>query len=599
MKFRRKLIITYTAFMLAVSVVVGIGYQGYSMRQYQNNEYKNMEILARHMIQNADFTLQSMEDVMSYFLSDMEVLGAINTLSNTAAGDQGRLSYREEARNIVRSKLNTDYIINRFYRVIFFNQAGDVIASNDDGSMLVDSRKSLEGYPWLRQVEGTRGKPVLIPDHEDYWGLKQNPHVFSLVKEIQGPHLGFLEIQKKDEDLEVLFKVEKQGMDVVVFHDGDIFYSSREDVPEGFYSGVRDASGNKIQEAENPKTGKKEVIFDYTSEENGLTILAVEEKEKIMENLPAILPVTVLVSGCFFLASIFIIIILSNRLTRPLVQLKETMERTQTDNLADELVTDDVTDEIMAVNQAYQNLIARLKESMVREKRLSLLQLQAQFDLLQTQINPHFLYNVLNILADRGVENEDDMTCEICGSLASMLRYSLNTKERYATVADELSYLNQYFFLLKCRYEHKLEYTIEVEEAVMKVIIPKITLQQFVENAVTHGYENTAEIKKIEVRGWMENGIWYLMVRDGGTGFGQDVIRGTEQKIGKIRNQLTRNRNNLEAEIGGLGLVNTYARLYLIYGDELIFKIKDLEKGAEVLIGGDSSDSEQSMPSTQ
>lgn len=142
MKFRRKLIITYTAFMLAVSVIVGIGYQGYSMRQYQNNEYMNMEILARHMIQNADFTLQSMEDVMSYFLSDMEVLGAVNTLSNTAAGDLGRLSYREEARNIVRSKLNTDYIINRFYRVVFFNQAGDIIASSGDGNILVDSKKA-------------------------------------------------------------------------------------------------------------------------------------------------------------------------------------------------------------------------------------------------------------------------------------------------------------------------------------------------------------------------------------------------------------------------------------------------------------------------
>lgn len=589
MKFRRKLIITYTAFMLAVSVVVGIGYQGYSMKQYKYNEYMNMEILARHMIQNADFTLKSMEDVMSYFLSDMEVLGAINTLSNTAAGDSGRLSYREEARNIVRSKLNTDYIINRFYRVIYFNQAGDIIASNDDGSMLVDSGRAIEDYPWLRYIEGTRGKPVLIPDHEDYWGLKQNPHVFSLVKEIQGPRLGFLEIQKKDDDLEELFKAEKQGMDVVVFHGSDLFYSSRKDISREFYSAARDSAENGIQEAVNPGTGKKEVIFDYTSDENGLTILVVEEKVKITESLPAILPVTVLVSGCFFLAAIFIIVILSNRLTRPLIQLKETMEKTQIDNLAAELVSDDVTDEIMAVNQAYQNLIARLNESMVREKRLSLLQLQAQFDLLQTQINPHFLYNVLNILADRGVENEDDMTCEICGSLASMLRYSLNTKERYASVEDELAYLRQYFFLLKCRYEHKMEYTIDVEKNIMKVIIPKIILQQFVENAVTHGYENTAEIMKIEVKGWQENGFWYLLVRDGGAGFGEDIIRRTEQKIGKIRYQLTRNRNNLEAEIGGLGLVNTYARLYLIYGEQLVFKITDLQKGAEVLIGAQIS----------
>ena len=94
---------------------------------------------------------------------------------------------------------------------------------------------------------------------------------------------------------------------------------------------------------------------------------------------------------------------------------------------------------------------------------------------------------------------------------------------------------------------------------------------------------------KIEVKGWQENGFWYLLVRDGGAGFGEDIIRRTEQKIGKIRYQLTRNRNNLEAEIGGLGLVNTYARLYLIYGEQLVFKITDLQKGAEVLIGAQIS----------
>lgn len=604
MGFRKKLIITYTVFMLAVSVVVGIGYQNYSMRQLKSNEYKNMEILARHMLQNADFTIQSMEDAMSYFLSDMEVLKALNTLSGTKKEDLSRVSYREEARNTVRSKLNTDYLINHFYRVVFFNAAGDCIASNNDGAMLVDAALSARDYPWLQAVKGTRGRPVLINVHEDNWGLKQKPLVFSLVKEIQGPSLGYLEVQKTSHDLEELFRLDQEGLSVVVVQsqaqnrvleksngetavsNARILYSDQDETCDAFYLGLGDSVIDQVIEVKNPISGKKEVIYGYGSAENGLTVMVIEDKKLLALSVPNLMLAAILVSGCFFLVSILVIIALSNHLTKPLRQLKETMEHTQIQDLQKDIRLEGNHDEIKAVNQAYQNLLKRLNESIIREKRLSLLQLQAQFDLLQTQINPHFLYNVLNILANRGMENEDDMTCEICGSLASMMRYALNTKERYAPIRNELEYLEQYFFLLKCRYEHKLEYEIRIEEDIRSEIIPKIILQQFVENSVSHGYENSDEVKKIIVEGWLgEDRHWYLKVSDNGEGFGQEIISQIKKKMEKIRDQLTKNRDNLEAEIGGLGLVNTYARLYLIYGDELIFEIHDKKKGAEVKIG--------------
>lgn len=604
MGFRKKLIITYTVFMLAVSVVVGIEYQNYSMRQLKSNEYKNMEILARHMLQNADFTIQSMEDAMSYFLSDMEVLKALNTLSGTKKEDLSRVSYREEARNTVRSKLNTDYLINHFYRVVFFNAAGDCIASNNDGAMLVDAALSARDYPWLQAVKGTRGRPVLINVHEDNWGLKQKPLVFSLVKEIQGPSLGYPEVQKTSHDLEELFRLDQEGLSVVVVQsqaqnrvleksngetavsNARILYSDQDETCDAFYLGLGDSVIDQVIEVKNPISGKKEVIYGYGSAENGLTVMVIEDKKLLALSVPNLMLAAILVSGCFFLVSILVIIALSNHLTKPLRQLKETMEHTQIQDLQKDIRLEGNHDEIKAVNQAYQNLLKRLNESIIREKRLSLLQLQAQFDLLQTQINPHFLYNVLNILANRGMENEDDMTCEICGSLASMMRYALNTKERYAPIRNELEYLEQYFFLLKCRYEHKLEYEIRIEEDIRSEIIPKIILQQFVENSVSHGYENSDEVKKIIVEGWLgEDRHWYLKVSDNGEGFGQEIISQIKKKMEKIRDQLTKNRDNLEAEIGGLGLVNTYARLYLIYGDELIFEIHDKKKGAEVKIG--------------
>lgn len=164
------------------------------------------------------------------------------------------------------------------------------------------------------------------------------------------------------------------------------------------------------------------------------------------------------------------------------------MENTGLENLDAELAVPDTDDEVQAVGIAYQNLMRRLNESIVKEKRMSLLQLQAQFDTLQAQVNPHFLYNVLNVISSRGIMDGDEEICEICGCLAAMLRYSTNTKERYATVEKELEYLERYIFLLKSRYEHRLEVEVDCEESVKHEQLPKIVLQQLVENNIQHGY---------------------------------------------------------------------------------------------------------------
>mgnify|MGYP000223065698 CR=1 FL=1 len=128
-----------------------------------------------------------------------------------------------------------------------------------------------------------------------------------------------------------------------------------------------------------------------------------------------------------------------------------------------------------------------MEERVRREKELN----ETQIAMMQSQLNPHFLYNVLNVISSRGIMDGDEEICEICGCLAAMLRYSTNTKERYATVEKELEYLERYIFLLKSRYEHRLEVEVECEESVKHEQLPKIVLQQLVENSIQHGYNNS------------------------------------------------------------------------------------------------------------
>lgn len=205
---------------------------------------------------------------------------------------------------------------------------------------------------------------------------------------------------------------------------------------------------------------------------------------------------------------------------------------------------------------------------------MSTLQLQSQFDLLQAQVNPHFIYNVLNVISNRGLENDDEVVCDMCSDLAGMLRYSTNTREKYATVREEVQYLEMYLGLLKYRYAHKLQYQIQIDEKTEDKKLPKIVLQQLVENSISHGYLISTDIIKIDITAYENPAGWFITVCDNGSGIDEQTLQEIRESFKEMRHMLNKDREHVEMEIGGMGLKNTYARLYLLYADSLVFRIE-------------------------
>ena len=162
--------------------------------------------------------------------------------------------------------------------------------------------------------------------------------------------------------------------------------------------------------------------------------------------------------------SLSYILFASKQLTRPVFQLYQMIRDTSLETLGDPVEIPDSSDEFRDLGKAYADMRERLNEAVIRETNISVLQLQAQFDLLQAQVNPHFIYNVLNIISARGIKDGDEMICDICGDLAWMLRYATNTREKFATIAQEISHLDKYFALLKYRYEQKLNCTVRIKK---------------------------------------------------------------------------------------------------------------------------------------
>lgn len=589
MKFRTKLILGFSIVIFFISAILGIVCYNYNSKRLSEKAAQSLKFYSRQTAANVDFTVDSMKHVTDYILSEQDMLYAMKTLPKYYEKGNyglGKTIKHNDLLDTLNTGLAMYYIDSNFYRVIIFNEFGDVASSTNTGSKLTNKARNTSDIKWLDSAARMHGKPILIAPHMDGWGIRESEEVFSLARKVQGGDFGYIEVQYATDELKDIFEIPDSDIKVVAFlPGGEILYQSE---------GLTDDLVSYIKK--HPEVTKMDSITGSSdtsiwasaseiSDNYGIRVVALEEKTEIIAGMKeAVMIALGMAIGCFVI-SMGVVIFIASKLSRPLTVLKDQMENTGIENMDAELVVPNTDDEVQAVGIAYQNLMHRLNESIVKERRMSLLQLQAQFDTLQAQINPHFLYNVLNVISSRGIMDGDEEICEICGCLAAMLRYSTNTKERYATVEKELEYLERYIFLLKSRYEHRLEVEVDCEESVKQEQLPKIVLQQLVENSIQHGYNNSKNIMKIYVHGWRDETGWYFEVRDNGQGTTEEVREELNKKMRKIRKKIMSRGSSIELEIGGMGLANTYARMFLLYNGKAVFRIRNMEEGLSVIIG--------------
>lgn len=587
MKFRTKLILGFSIVIFFISAILGIVCYNYNSRRLSEKAAQSLKFYSRQTAANVDFTIDSMKHVTDYILSDPDMLNAMKNLPKYyGSSDSNKNIEHNDLLETLNSGISMYYINSNFYRVIIFNEFGDVASSTNMGSKLTNKARNVSNIEWLDLAEKQHGKPILVAPHMDGWGIRTSEEVFSLARKVQGGDFGYIEVQYATEKLEDIFEIPDSDIRVVAFlSSGEILYQS-----EGLNSDLVHYIKRhpKVTEMDSITVSSDTRIWGSASKVSdtyGIRVVALEEKTEILTGMKEAFVIALgMAIGCFVI-SMGVVIFIASRLSRPLTLLKDQMENTGIENLDAELMVPNTDDEVQAVGVAYQNLMRRLNESIVKEKRMSLLQLQAQFDTLQAQVNPHFLYNVLNVISSRGIMDGDEEICEICGCLAAMLRYSTNTKERYATVEKELEYLDRYLFLLKSRYEYRLEVKVDCEESVKQEQLPKIVLQQLVENSIQHGYNNSKNIMKIQVHGWRDENGWYFEVRDNGQGTTEEIQKQLEEKMDAIRKRIMSRGSSIEMEIGGMGLANTYARMFLLYNGRAVFHIRNLEEGLSVIIG--------------
>lgn len=191
-------------------------------------------------------------------------------------------------------------------------------------------------------------------------------------------------------------------------------------------------------------------------------------------------------------------------------------------------------DEIDLLQRAFTKMVKHIRESAelmgaMREKELEL-----KIEVLQAQINPHFLYNSLAAISAAGMEDGSFRTQMMCVELSELLRYAGSDTGKHVDIQTELENLENYLKCMKWRYEDNLEYRIEVEGKTNVDFIPKLTFQPLAENSFAHGFSNTLPPYKIQVNCAVSENGWIFTLKDNGCGISDERLLEIQTAIDNV-----------------------------------------------------------------
>ena len=261
-------------------------------------------------------------------------------------------------------------------------------------------------------------------------------------------------------------------------------------------------------------------------------------------------------------------------IVRPMVELAEDSRRIGENDFTGPDTHAEGGDEIASLVRAFctmkastRGYIEALTEKHKMEKQLDEVRLQ----MLKNQINPHFLFNTLNMIASTAQIEDAAATEKMIHALSRLFRYNLKSTDSVMPLERELKVVQDYMYLQQMRFGQRIRYDTDCNQDTLEVLVPSFALQPLVENAIIHGISPKGQGGRIHVRSWMEGRRIWISVADTGRGMARE-------RLEEIRRALARG----EEKATGVGVGNIYRRVHGMYQDGEIFIYSSEGRGTVV-----------------
>ena len=525
--------------------------------------------------------------VKEYYLANRE------GQDSTGNGNYGSMQNAKILSSLLTAIIGPDRPVDQIY--LYGLDEGSFGVGLDNSHPEISVRE-MSWYPEL--MESSRNKIMLF--HRDgrlskYFTYEEGSCFLTLCSVFQNNYykpIGIIEVKRSFTGLLRYLK----GIDhdtyreCVYLYDpkGSCVYASgEEEKAPAFYEMIRDAGMTDAAEVFHLDRNA-EHLFALSSSYSGFTVLSAVSDTHLYAPLGKYL----LINFGVFLFSILLAFLLcrttsrvvSNPINRMYAQLSNFC-RSGSEAVTDRVI-DPVETNLLELDSLYTALIDmnnRVKDSVLREMNLRDQEMQSRMLALQSQMNPHFLYNSLATIQSLADEHMDSEVIRMCQMTARILRYISSDRDPEVPLKEDVSRAEDYLSCMKMRYEDDLEYSFDIPEEMGGIRIPKLCLQLIIENAIKYSVRSVRPPWKIRVEGRLLEDGWEVSVLDNGNGFAGETLDELNRRIEYI------DRTGLlpSLEINGMGLLNIYIRLRSFYGERRVFRITNSpEGGAVVTIGG-------------
>ncbi len=367
------------------------------------------------------------------------------------------------------------------------------------------------------------------------------------------------------------------GSIVMINPDGQILMSFRNENAIGdeelvrtgqFRDQLNGVSGMLEMEA----YGENKYIFFDKSVSSGCTLLYIAGSDFFGEKTYSMYYIILFSSLFLIMVNVLIVVLFNKKVYRPITNMEGALHAIVTGD--SELKLQDVQrgSELYPMYNDLNSLIVRLKQLIDSEYTAGIMKKQAEIDALQSQINPHFLYNTLESIRGQAIEEEVEGIEKMVKALADIFRYSITNKNAMVMLEEELKNIDNYLNIQQFRFNDKFIVINEIDEDTRSFLIPKLVIQPLVENAIIHGLETKPGKGTLRIKTSSTIDSVLITIEDDGDGMDKETLAAINECLARGVSGKT------EGEIQvGLGLININERIKLIFDDSYGLKIYSIK----------------------
>ena len=526
--------------LLGVGVLMNIVYKA-SVDAIEQNYRASYQSTLKNSSRVLDMNLKNIVDVGRSFLNDksfQQILENGNKYGGSKFSSGDRTKLRKVANEMASQQVWVNYIV-------FTDLYGHVYQLNNINQGTYDfymyyADKDILKEDWVKVANEAKGREVFFKDSILAVGSKAGfCYAKYMINPSDGEGMGYMVVGLSQKLLGKSFVMGNEGFNssnfMVLDEDGELIY----------FVGNEERETAIMEAFSNPEKNSLYLFSSVTNYTTEWSIVNVVEKNELSEESKGIRLISFWIAGCVLVVGFIMARIISRTISQPLKQLENTIAQV---GEGERHITEEFDySEVGRIGQKFKEMVNTNLELSEHLMAVKLNEREAELLLLQSQINPHFLYNTLDSLYFVAIMHGDDQMAEMVEALSDNFKLALNNGNKYIKVADSVKWMQGYMKLQNMRYNNRFELFVDISREILQRETITFIFQPFIENAMYHGLEPKIGKGKISLRGWQEQNNMIFTIEDDGVGI--DDMSRLENGYG-VRNVIERIKLNYGEKYG-------------------------------------------------